>query len=107
MATMGYFDQYKVVIESLDHNPPHVHIKIGNKTVTRIEIPHELPIRTYDLFYLKNATRLSSSMEKAYIEWLGEKGKHMRTNTNTNLEWLQLAWDLLHESNKFKLSDNK
>lgn len=94
MSKIGVFDQYTVIIESLDHNPPHFHVKLSNKTVTRLEIPKDYPQRTYDLVYLKNQTRLSSQVEKALILWMTQPDKN--APKYTNLESLQIEWNRLH-----------
>lgn len=99
MATMGYFNQYSVVIESEDHNPPHFHIKLNNKTVCRIQIPREYPIKTYDLVYLKNSkVHLSSKVEKELIDWLKQPEENF--GKYTNLESLKYEWNVLHNKDR-------
>lgn len=101
MAHMGTVGQYTVVIESNDHNPPHFHLKINNKPITRIKIPLTLPTRTYDLVYVsKNATRLSSKVERDLIDWL--KSPVDDIPTINNLKELQRQWNIIHPDSRFK-----
>jgi hypothetical protein len=102
MAYVGTIDQYSLVIETNDHNPPHFHVKLNKtKTVCRIEIPRDYPLKTYDLVYFKNSKiRLSSRVEKELIEWL--KDLEETHGKFTNLESLQFSWNLLHPDNKTK-----
>jgi len=93
MATVGYLYQYSIVIESNDHNPPHFHVKLNNKTVCRIEIPRDYIGSTYDLAYLKNSrVRLSSRIERELIQWFNNS----YSKKITNLEMLQYQWNALH-----------
>ena len=77
------------------------HLKINNKPITRIKIPLTLPTRTYDLVYVsKNATRLSSKVERDLIDWL--KSPVDDIPTINNLKELQRQWNIIHPDSRFK-----
>lgn len=100
MSQVGIMGQYTIIIESNDHNPPHFHVKLNNKTVTRIQIPEEIPTKVYDLVYVSNnATRLSSRVEKDLITWMDSPNKH--TSKLNNLQSLQILWNQNHPDNEY------
>ena len=100
MAYLGGFDQYQIVIETNDHNPPHFHVKVNKGTVCRIEIPENFIEKTYELRYMKNSKiRLSSRNEKLLMDWFKASSKPNPRDTNLNM--LQVAWNMLHPDNPF------
>ena len=96
MAYLGNLDEYKIVIESNDHNPPHFHIKLNNRTITKIEIPKDYLKGNYCLRYLKSQNRLSSNLESRLKNWFEQP---IIRKTMTNLEYMQEVWNTLHPNN--------
>lgn len=94
MANMGGFDDCKVVINSEDHEPPHVHILKGRELVAKIEIPVGNVKNQTDLKVLKKGKLYKEYILSDFVKWGIQQSKKL--SKYKNFEACSEIWNLLH-----------
>lgn len=69
---VGTANQYKLVINVNDHQPPHIHIALNNKQIAK-----------YDLVTGKPISSTNSKLDKVFSDWYSD-GAH---KSKAIIEW--------------------
>ena len=94
MANMGGFDDCKVIINSTDHEPPHVHLLKNDELVAKIEIPLNKVKNMQELVVIKKGKAFKEYILSSFVQWGLEQSKKL--TRYKNFEACTDIWNLLH-----------
>lgn len=96
MAVIGRFENCSIIINSNDHEPPHVHLLKDNKLVAKIEIPLEPVKNQSELKILKRGLIFKDFLLSDFVVWVNNTRTEEKTKVK-NYEAALIVWNTLHD----------
>jgi len=91
-AKAGVFGDCEVIINSKDHDPPHVHLLKSGKKVAKIEIPTDKVKRISDLNITKESA-YEDYIITDFIKWINSSDNKLKSSS-VSICWF--LWNSLH-----------
>ena len=93
MANVGGFGDCKVIINSTDHEPPHVHLLRNDELVAKIEIPLNKVKNTQELVIIKKGKQYREHLLGDFVKWVNDTDKKLNKPYYIVCSYV---WDTLH-----------
>jgi len=94
MANLGEFGDCKVIINSTDHIPPHVHLLRNNDLVAKIEIPFTKVKNLQSLVILKKGREFKEYLLSDFVKWINTIDRKLNKPYYIVCSYI---WDTLHK----------
>lgn len=94
MASVGRFGDCKVVVNSEDHEPPHVHLLRDGDLVAKIEIPLNAVKNQKELVIIKKGKQFKEFLLSDFIKWINSMDTKIDKPFYVACKF---AWDILHD----------